>query len=171
MLQIGILSDTHCFLHPKVFEFFKDCDQIWHAGDFGNMETAHNLGTFKPLRGVYGNIDGHDLRAHFPKDQLFPIEGRRVFMTHIGGRPGKYDADAKKVIERVKPDIMVCGHSHILRVQYDQKYEMMYINPGAAGKYGFHLKITFLRFTIDGKDLKDMEVMELNKGSVAKAID
>jgi uncharacterized protein len=163
MTRIGILSDTHCFLHPKVFEFFADCDQVWHAGDFGNLETADSLGSFKPLRGVYGNIDGHELRVHFPKDQLFTVEGKKVFMTHIGGRPGKYDAEAKKIIQRVKPDLFICGHSHICRVQYDQTNEMMYINPGAAGKYGFHLKITLLRFTIDGKDLKDMELMELSK--------
>jgi putative phosphoesterase len=163
LTHIGILSDTHCYLHPKVFDFFSACDQLWHAGDFGNLETADALGSFKPLRGVYGNIDGQELRVHFPKDQLFTVEGKKVFMTHIGGKPGKYDAEAKKVIERVKPDILVCGHSHILRVQYDQKYKMMYINPGAAGKYGFHLKITLLRFTIDGNDLKDMEIMELSK--------
>jgi uncharacterized protein len=163
LTRIGILSDTHCYMHPKVFEFFKDCDQIWHAGDFGNLETADALGSFKPLRGVYGNIDGQELRVHFPKNQLFTVEGKKVFMTHIGGKPGKYDAEAKKVIEGVKPDILVCGHSHICRVQFDQKHQLMYINPGAAGKYGFHLKITLLRFTIDGKDLKDMEIMELSK--------
>jgi uncharacterized protein len=163
MTRIGILSDTHCYLPPQVFEFFASCDQIWHAGDFGNLATADSLGSFKPLRGVYGNIDGQELRVHFPKNQLFTVEDKKVFMTHIGGRPGKYDAEAKKIIQRVKPDLFVCGHSHICRVQYDQTHEMMYINPGAAGKYGFHLKITLLRFTIDGKDLKDMEIMELNK--------
>lgn len=163
MIRIGILSDTHCFLHPKVFDFFVDCDQIWHAGDFGNIETADKLGTFKPLRGVYGNIDGQDLRKHFPKDQIFMAEQKKVFMTHIGGRPGKYDSDAKKIIISAKPDIMVCGHSHICLVKYDQTNELMYINPGAAGKYGFHLKITLLRLTIDGNDLKDMEIMELSK--------
>jgi len=163
MTRIGILSDTHCFLHPKVFEFFAHCDQLWHAGDFGNLEVADKLGTFKPLRGVYGNIDGHELRVHFPKNQLFKVEEKKIFMTHIGGRPGKYDAEAKKIILSIKPDIFVCGHSHICRVQFDQKYQMMYINPGAAGKYGFHLKITLIRFTIDGADLKDMELMELEK--------
>jgi uncharacterized protein len=163
MTRIGILSDTHCYLPPKVFEFFESCDQIWHAGDFGNLETADALGNFKPLRGVYGNIDGQELRVHFPKDQLFKVEEKKVFMTHIGGRPGKYDAEALKIIQAKKPDILVCGHSHILRVQYDQKHKLMYINPGAAGKYGFHLKITLVRFTIDGNDLKDMEIMELSK--------
>jgi len=163
MTRIGILSDTHCYLPPQVFEFFASCDQVWHAGDFGNLSTADSLGSFKPLRGVYGNIDGQELRVHFPKNQLFTVEEKKVFMTHIGGRPGKYDSEAKKIIQKVKPDLFVCGHSHICRVQYDQTHEMMYMNPGAAGKYGFHLKITLLRFTIDGKDLKDMEIMELNK--------
>jgi putative phosphoesterase len=163
MTRIGILSDTHCFLHPKVFEFFEACDQVWHAGDFGNLETADAIGSFKPLRGVYGNIDGHELRVHFPKNQLFTVEEKKVFMTHIGGKPGNYDVEAKKIIQKVKPDLFVCGHSHICRIQYDQLNKLMYINPGAAGKYGFHLKITLVRFTIDGKDLKDMEIMELSK--------
>jgi putative phosphoesterase len=163
MTRIGILSDTHCYLHPKVFEFFASCDQIWHAGDFGNLETANALGSFKPLRGVYGNIDGQELRVHFPKDQLFMVEEKKVLMTHIGGRPKKYDADAKKLILSQKPDILVCGHSHICMVTYDHTNRLMYINPGAAGKYGFHLKITLVRLVIDGKDMKDMEIMELSK--------
>jgi uncharacterized protein len=163
MTRIGILSDTHCYLHPKIFEFFADCDQLWHAGDFGNLETADKLGTFKPLKGVYGNIDGQDLRKNFPKHQFFVVEGRKILMTHIGGTPSKYDAEAKKLILSAKPDIFVCGHSHICKVKYDQVNNLMYINPGAAGKYGFHLKITLIRFSIDGKDLKDMDVMELEK--------
>ncbi len=163
MTRIGILSDTHCYLPPKVFDFFASCDEIWHAGDFGNLETADKLGKFKPLRGVYGNIDGHDLRLHFPENQMFIVEEKKIFMTHIGGRPGKYDAEALKIVKANQPDIFVCGHSHICKVQYDQKNQLLYINPGAAGKYGFHIKITLIRFTIAGKDLKDMEVMELEK--------
>lgn len=163
MTRIGILSDTHCFLPEKTFEFFASCDQIWHAGDIGNIETAIKLEKFKPLVAVYGNIDGQDIRLRYPQNQLFTIEQQKVFITHIGGKPSKYDNEAKKIIEKEKPEIFVCGHSHICKVQYDQKYKLMYVNPGAAGKYGLHLKITLLRFTIDGNVLKDMEILELNK--------
>jgi uncharacterized protein len=163
MIRIGILSDTHCFLPEKTFDFFSSCDQIWHAGDLGNTETADKLEKFKPLIAVYGNIDGQNLRVKYPKNQLFTIEQQKVFITHIGGTPSKYDIEAKKIIEKEKPGIFVCGHSHICKVQYDYKYKLMYINPGAAGKYGFHLKITLIRFSIEGSVLKDMEILELNK--------
>ncbi len=163
MTRIGILSDTHCFLHPKTFDFFSQCDQLWHAGDIGNLETAKKLEDFKPLIAVYGNIDGQDLRIQYPEHQVFSVEQKKILMTHIGGTPSKYDARARKLIEMEKPDIFVCGHSHICRVQYDSKHQLMYINPGAAGKFGFHLKITLLRFIIDGNDLREMEIQELNK--------
>ena len=163
MTRIGILSDTHGFLHPKLFDFFASCHQLWHAGDFGNRETADTLASFKPLRGVYGNIDGHDLRTLFQKEQLFIVEERKILMTHIGGTPNRYNAEAKNRILSEKPDIFVCGHSHICKVQFDQTHQLLYINPGAAGKYGFHHKITLIRFSIDGKEMKDMEVMELSK--------
>lgn len=163
MTRIGILSDTHCFLHAKVFEFFAECDQIWHAGDIGDAETADKLKNFKPLTAVYGNIDGQPLRQRFPETQIFMTEDVKIILTHIGGKPGKYDIKARQLIEKEKPEIFVCGHSHICRVQYDQKYQMLYINPGAAGKYGLHQKITLLRFIIDGNDMRDMEVLELDK--------
>jgi len=163
MKRIGILSDTHCFLPEKTFDFFASCDMIWHAGDIGNLETAERLEKFKPLIAVYGNIDGNELRVRYPEKQLIKVEQQRVFITHIGGTPAKYDAKAKKIIEDMKPNIFVCGHSHICKVQFDKRYGLLYINPGAAGKYGFHLKITMIRLTIDGNDLKDMEILELDK--------
>ena len=163
MTRIGILSDTHCFLPEKTFDFFASCDQIWHAGDIGNLETAERLEKFKLLVAVYGNIDGQELRIRYPEKQLIKVEQQRIFITHIGGTPAKYDAKAKKIIESTKPTIFVCGHSHICKVQYDQKNKLLYINPGAAGKYGFHNKITLLRFVIDGSNLKDMEILELDK--------
>ncbi|MEI6122590.1 MAG: metallophosphoesterase family protein [Bacteroidota bacterium] len=163
MKRIGILSDTHCYLHPKTFSFFSDCDQLWHAGDIGNLETANKLSDYKPMVGVYGNIDGQEIRASYPEHRVFSVEQKKILIIHIGGTPKKYDAHAKKLIEIEKPDIFVCGHSHICRVQYDTKNHLMYINPGAAGKFGFHLKIILLRFIIDGADLREMEILELNK--------
>lgn len=163
MIRIGILSDTHCFLHEKVFDFFASCDQVWHAGDIGNAATADKLESFKPLVAVYGNIDSHTLRARFPQHQLFNAGGKKILITHIGGTPGKYDSEARKIIIREKPDIFVCGHSHICRVQYDERNSLLYINPGAAGKFGFHQKITLLRFVIVGGSMKDMEILELEK--------
>ncbi|HOY30979.1 MAG TPA: metallophosphoesterase family protein [Bacteroidales bacterium] len=163
MTRIGLLSDTHCFLHDKIFEFFASCDQLWHAGDIGNMETADRLEKFKPLIAVYGNIDGQELRLRFPVRQLIRVEQQRIFITHIGGTPGRYHEDAKRIIENTGPGIFVCGHSHICKIQYDHKHKLMYLNPGAAGKYGFHLKITLLRFVIEGGTIKDMEILELEK--------
>ncbi|HNX07225.1 MAG TPA: metallophosphoesterase family protein [Bacteroidales bacterium] len=163
MTRIGILSDTHCFLHEKIFDFFASCDQLWHAGDFGNLDTAEQLAEFKPLIGVYGNIDGQELRVRFPEKQLIKVEQHRIFITHIGGTPSKYDLKARSTIESLKPTIFVCGHSHICKIQYDQRQNLLYINPGAAGKYGFHTKITLVRFVIDGSNLKDMEILELDK--------
>jgi len=163
MKRIGILSDTHCYIHPKTWDFFADCDQIWHAGDFGNLETAKKLASIKPLYGVFGNIDGTDIRNHFPEYNVFEVEQRKVLITHIGGTPSRYDPRARKLIETEKPDIFVCGHSHICRVQFDHKNKLMYINPGAAGKYGFHIKLTLIRFVIDGNEMREMEILELDK--------
>ncbi len=163
MTRVGILSDTHCFLPEKTFDFFSSCDMIWHAGDIGNLETAERLEKFKPLIAVYGNIDGQELRVRYPEKQLIKVGQTRVFITHIGGTPAKYDVRARNIIESTHPNIFVCGHSHICKVQYDKKNKLLYINPGAAGKYGFHTKITLLRFVIDGSNLKDMEILELDK--------
>ncbi len=163
MTRIGLLSDTHTYLHPKIFDFLKDCQQIWHAGDIGNLSTALQLNAFKPLTAVYGNIDDQELRSLYPESQLFFCEEVKVYMTHIGGYPGKYSFQVKQIIQQEKPDLFISGHSHILKVMYDQKNELLHMNPGAAGKSGFHQIITLLRFQIDGKNIKDLEIMELDK--------
>lgn len=160
MLRIGLLSDTHGFLHPRIQDFFAQCDEIWHAGDIGNLETAEKLKAIKPLRAVYGNIDGTELRSEFPKNQLFMCEGVKVLMTHIGGYPGRYQAEAKALIKVEKPGIFISGHSHILKIIYDPKFALLHLNPGAAGNSGFHHVITCLRFVVEGMDIRAMEVFE-----------
>lgn len=160
MPRIGLLSDTHSSINPRILEFFSACDEIWHAGDIGNMATADKLATYKPFRAVYGNIDGSELRVSFPKNQIFFCEGLKVLMTHIGGYPGHYEKETRQLIEAEKPGIFISGHSHILKVIYDKKHELLHINPGAAGNSGFHHVITCVRFVIDGKDIRDMEVFE-----------
>jgi len=164
MKQIGLLSDTHGYLHPKVFEFFKNCDEVWHAGDAGNIEILDQLQDFRTLRAVYGNIDGQDVRISHPEYQLFDCEDIRVLMIHIGGYPKKYTSGAKQLIDMHRPGLFITGHSHILKVLYDSKYELLHINPGAAGKQGLHKKITFVRFTIDRKEIKDLEIFETGRG-------
>ena len=163
MKRIGLLSDTHTFIDDKVLGFFKDCDEVWHAGDIGNIETADKISNFKPLKAVYGNIDGQEIRACFPKIQSFECEQVKVLMTHIGGYPGKYEREMRILIEKIKPNLFISGHSHILKVIYDNKYELLHINPGAAGKLGLHQVKTAVRFNIDGKEIKDLEVLELKR--------
>lgn len=163
MTRIGLLSDTHNFLHPKIFEFFKDCDEIWHAGDIGTIQLADELNKFKPLKAVYGNIDGQDIRVIFPKMQIFYCEKVKVFMIHIGGYPGRYERFARNIILKEKPDLFISGHSHILKVINDKKNNLLHINPGAAGRFGIQNKITFVRFIIDDKRIKDLEIMELKR--------
>lgn len=160
MQRIGLLSDTHGFINQRIFDFFSDCDEVWHAGDIGNIETADKLSGFKTLRAVYGNIDGSDVRKSYPKIQLFNSEDLKVFMTHIGGYPGRYEKEALQLINTEKPGLFISGHSHILKVMYDKKHLLLHINPGAAGNSGFHNLITCVRFVIDGKDIKDLEVFE-----------
>jgi putative phosphoesterase len=163
MMRIGILSDTHSFIHPRISEFFKDCDEIWHAGDIGDYKSAETLSKFKPLRAVYGNIDGGDIRRVFPKDLVFTVERVKVVMTHIGGYPGYYDKHAIELITKEKPKVFVTGHSHILKIMYDKRYNLLYINPGAAGKYGFHKSITLVRFVIEGDQMKEMEILDIER--------
>jgi len=160
MPRIGLLSDTHGFINPRILEFFSSCDEIWHAGDIGNLETADKLASLKPLRAVYGNIDGTELRVSYPENQVFVCEGIKVLMTHIGGYPGRYEKEARQLIESEKPGLFITGHSHILKVMFDKKYNLLHMNPGAAGNSGFHHLITCLRFVIDGKDIRDLEVFE-----------
>lgn len=164
MKKIGLLSDTHSFLDEKVFHYFKDCDEIWHAGDIGNPDVTLQLESFKPLRAVFGNIDGTELRIKFPKDQRFICEGMEVWITHIGGYPPKYNPEVKRKLVESAPDIFICGHSHILKIMTDPLLnKMLYINPGAAGKIGFHHTRTLVRFQIDRKVVSGMEVIELGK--------
>jgi len=161
MIRIGLFSDTHSLIHPRTFEFFKDCDEIWHAGDIGNFQSAEQLRKFKPFRAVYGNIDGGELRMMFPRDLVFFAEKVKVVMTHIGGYPGHYEKIARELIVKEKPKLFVTGHSHILKVIFDKKYKLLFINPGAAGKYGLHKSITMVRFVVDGENMKDLEVLDI----------
>lgn len=161
MTKIGLLSDTHGFLDEAVFKHFARCDEIWHAGDFGSVEVIERLQNFKPLRGVYGNIDGGDIRLSYPEDLRFLCEGVDVWMTHIGGYPGKYVPRIRKEIYLNPPKLFITGHSHILKVIYDKKIACLHLNPGAAGKQGWHKVQTLMRFTIDSTHIKDLEVIEL----------
>ena len=166
MKRIGILSDTHCTLIPQLFDFFKDVDELWHAGDIGNIETADALAQFKPLRAVHGNIDDHVVRMQYPENLFFHIEDVDVYMTHIGGYPGHYMPEVRRILQDKKPDLYICGHSHILKVMYDKQLNLLHINPGAAGNSGFHNKVTFVRMVIDGKTFKDLEIFELDRNKL-----
>jgi putative phosphoesterase len=159
--KIGLLSDTHGYWDEKYVTYFAPCDEIWHAGDIGSAEVVDKLASVRPLRAVYGNIDGHLLRQRFPKTLHFNIEEINVMMTHIGGYPGRYEPTIRKELYDARPQLFVCGHSHILKVMYDKNLECLHINPGSAGKYGFHAVRTLIRFVIDGKEIKDLEVIEL----------
>lgn len=163
MKRIGLISDTHNFLDEKVFHHFKDCDEIWHAGDFGTAAIAEKLRAFKPLRGVYGNIDGNDIRSEFPEENIFMCEAVKVYIKHIGGYPGRYERGVKETILKEKPQLFISGHSHILKIMYDDKLKCLHINPGAAGVQGWHKVKTIVRFVIDGKEIKNCEVIELGK--------
>lgn len=162
MTRIGLISDTHSYLDDTVSEHFKNCDEIWHAGDFGSMEVIEQLAAFnKPLRGIYGNIDDATIRSLYPEDLFFTCEGVNVFMRHIAGYPGRYAPGVKDKIIKNKSGLFISGHSHILKVMYDEKLQCLHMNPGAAGKQGWHKVSTIIRFAIDGKDMKDCEVIEL----------
>ena len=163
MIKIGLLSDTHGSLDEKIMEFFQDCDEIWHAGDIGNIGVADKISNIKILKAVYGNIDGQDVRIVYPKIQSFACENVKVLMTHIGGYPGKYEKNVKVLIQKLKPDLFISGHSHILKVIYDDKNELLHINPGAAGKTGLHKLRTAVRFVINGREIQDMEVFEMSR--------
>lgn len=163
MKTIGLLSDTHSHWDNKYEEYFSPCDEIWHAGDIGNMELAERFNNLKKFRAVHGNIDDYQTRLIYPKDLVFDIEGVKVLMTHIGGYPGKYDMGIKSKIQKVKPQLFISGHSHILKVMYDQKLHCLHINPGSAGIYGMHQVRTLVRFVIDKQNIRDLEVIELNR--------
>jgi len=161
--RIGLISDTHNYLDEAVFKHFAQCDEIWHGGDFGTVEIADRLKDFKPLKGVYGNIDGSDVRSVYPLKLTWTCEEVTVYMTHIGGYPGRYAPGVKQELVANGAKLFISGHSHILKVIYDDKIGCLHMNPGAAGKQGWHQVRTLLRFTIDGADMKDLEVIELGK--------
>lgn len=162
MKKIGLISDTHSYLDPKVTKYFNVCDEIWHAGDVGNYEVIEKLMDICPVvKGVYGNIDGQEIRKTYSKHLRFKCEEVDVWITHIGGYPNRYARDIKEHIEKDPPKLFICGHSHILKVMYDKKLDLLHINPGAAGKSGFHKKKTLVRFEVEGSQIKNLEVIEL----------
>lgn len=161
MKKIGLLSDTHSFLNKSVFTYFHKCDEIWHAGDFGSTELVDELLQFKPLKGVYGNIDSAEIRKTFPEHLRFNCEKVGVWLTHIGGYPDKYHPKVKPEIYTNPPKLFICGHSHIVKVMYDKKINCLHINPGAAGKHGWQKVSTLIRFTITEDRIEDLELIEL----------
>ncbi len=163
MTRIGLISDTHNFLDETVFEHFKNCQEIWHAGDFGSVDLVNRLAVLSGLkiRGVYGNIDGNDIRAIYPEKLHFACEKVNVFMQHIGGYPNRYAPGVKNEIIEHQSKLFISGHSHILKIMYDDKLNCLHMNPGAAGKQGWQKVRTIIRFVIDGEEMKDCEVIEL----------
>jgi len=162
MRKIGLLSDTHSYLDEAVFKYFENCDEIWHAGDFGDIEVVNKLIDFKPFRGVYGNIDNKEIQSICPEHLRFDCEAVDVWMTHIGGYPGRYSSLVKAEITKNPPKLFICGHSHILKVQYDSKLGILHLNPGAAGKQGWHKVRTLMRFDLNEGKVENLEVIELS---------
>ena len=161
MTRIGLISDTHNYLDDAVFTHFDKCDEIWHAGDFGTAAIADKLKAFKPLRGVYGNIDGYDIRSEYPEKLRFTCEEVNVMMVHIGGYPNHYTPSIRPELFAAPPQLFISGHSHILKVIYDEKIKCLHMNPGAAGKHGWHKVRTLIRFVVDGANMKQCEVIKL----------
>lgn len=162
-MRIGLLSDTHGFLDDALIANFRECDEIWHAGDFGTSEVLDQLNRLKPVRGVFGNIDGPEIRSRLPEDLEWCSENVRVYMTHIGGYPGRYDPRARRELERRKPDLFICGHSHIARVMRDEKLALLHINPGASGHSGWHTERTAMRFDINAGKVANLALLPLGK--------
>jgi len=162
-MKIGLLSDTHGHLDEAILKHLTDCDEVWHAGDIGSIEIAEQLAAFKPCKMVHGNIDDVLVRDFCPEDQIFACEGLNVWMTHIGGYPPKYPLIIRKKLEKISPDIFICGHSHLLKVMRDDRHQLMHLNPGAAGHHGFHKIRTLLRFEVNAGRMQNMEVVELGK--------
>ena len=160
MKQIVLLSDTHHKLDDRFFPHFENADEIWHAGDIGSLEITDTLKKYAPIRVVYGNIDDKTIRTEFKANLYFKCEKVNVMMTHIGGYPGRYDKKILPIIEQSNPDLFICGHSHILKVMYDKKNQLLHMNPGAIGDYGIHKVKTILCFTIEGKEIKNLRVVE-----------
>lgn len=163
MKKILLLSDTHSYIDAQILKYVKLADEVWHAGDIGDLNVTDTLKKLKPLRAVYGNIDDNLARLEFPLDNKFTVEGVSVWMTHIGGYPNRYNQRIREEIKLNAPKIFISGHSHILKVQYDKKLNLLHLNPGAAGNHGFHNVRTMLRFTIDKDQIKELEIIELAK--------
>jgi uncharacterized protein len=160
-MKIGLLSDTHGYWDERYKTYFADCDEIWHAGDIGSTTVANELAKIKPFKAVYGNIDGHIERLIYPRYLFFECEGQRVLLTHIGGYPGRYAPEIIRELNELRPTLFICGHSHIARVQYDKKRELLHINPGAAGNSGFHVVRTLIRFEINNGKIEHLDLIEL----------
>jgi putative phosphoesterase len=167
-VQVGLISDTHGFLDEAIFNHFEKCAEVWHAGDFGPVEVLDRLKKFRPVRGVFGNIDGAEIRSELPRDLEWACEGVRIYMTHQGGYPGHYDARAKRELKQRKPDLFICGHSHIVRVMRDPELKLLHMNPGASGRVGWHLKRTAMRFAVEGARIGNVELIELGPRSAPK---
>ena len=163
MKKILLLSDTHGHVDYHMMKYVKESDEVWHAGDIGSTQVTDTISSLKPLRAVFGNIDNHELRLSFPEELLFECEDINIYMTHIGGRPGRYAKGISEKIKSIKPKIFICGHSHILKIQYDKVNQLLFINPGAIGKHGFHKVRTMVRFEIDKSDIQNMEVIEVKR--------
>ena len=163
MKKILLLSDTHGHVDYHMMKYVKESDEVWHAGDIGTTQVTDTISSLKPLRAVFGNIDNHELRLSFPEELLFECEDINIYMTHIGGRPGRYAKGISEKIKSIKPKIFICGHSHILKIQYDKVNQLLFINPGAIGKHGFHKVRTMVRFEIDKSDIQNMEVIEVKR--------
>ena len=163
MKKIGVLSDTHSFFNERIKNHLNGCDEIWHAGDVGNETLINEIEEIASVRAVFGNIDGHEVRIRIPEVQKFEIEGMKVLMIHIAGYPGKYNSKSLELIREFNPDIFICGHSHILKIIYDQKNGHLHINPGAVGKSGLHQVSTLVRFQIENKKISKMEVVEMKR--------
>lgn len=164
MKKIGLLSDTHGYIDDKMLSYFEKCDEIWHAGDIGTTDVSIKIESFKPYKAVFGNIDGHELRVMHPEYMRFTCEGVDVFMTHIGGYPGKYTKRMREYLKKTAPPkLYICGHSHILKVMHDKKKQTLHINPGAAGNHGFHKMRTMVRFDLNEGRIENLEVIELGK--------
>ena len=163
MKKILLLSDTHGYIDDHIMKYVKESDEVWHAGDIGTTQVTDTISNLKPLRAVFGNIDNHELRLSFPDELLFECEDMNIYMTHIGGRPGRYSKGISEKIKSLKPKIFICGHSHILKIQFDKVNQLLFINPGAIGKHGFHKVRTMVRFVIDKSDIKNMQVIEVKR--------
>ncbi len=163
MTKILLLSDTHGYIDAQILKFIKQSDEVWHAGDIGSLEILDTIKKIKPVRAVFGNIDNQLIRTELPLDQDFIVEKISVLMTHIGGYPNRYDPRIKELISKNPPQLFICGHSHILKVIQDKKFNLLHMNPGAAGKYGFHQVRTMLRFEINSGNISNLEVIELEK--------